>query len=137
MLIRKAHLKDISQCVALSKIKEFKIPTNQFPNKPYLKDSLEQGLFFVAEESGKISGFILGFKLTQKEVYLDLLTVKKEESGKGIGKALFNRFRQELKKQKAKNYWLVAPSFNKKTLSFYRKLGLKEGKNYRLFCEKL
>ncbi|MBI2542704.1 MAG: GNAT family N-acetyltransferase [Candidatus Aenigmarchaeota archaeon] len=136
MKIRKAELTDILECVNLSKIKEFETPLG-FPSEEYLKESLETGLFFVAEKNNKILGFILGFKLTRKDVYLDLLTVRKEARGKEIGRRLINKFKEELRKQSVKMYFLIAPSFNKSTHSFYRKLGLKEGDEYILFCEKL
>jgi ribosomal protein S18 acetylase RimI-like enzyme len=136
MIIRKAELKDVKQCEEISNIKEFKMPNGDVPEAKYFEQSLNN-IFFVAEEEKKILGLILGTKLTKEFVYLDTLTVRKEARGKKIGEKLLNVFRDELKKQKVKQYFLIAPSFNEKTLNFYRKNGLLEGKQYTLFCEDL
>lgn len=134
MKIRKAKLKDIPECVKLSKVPEFKIG-GSFPDKKYLTESLKS-LFLVAEEKGKILGFVLGFKLTRTEVFLDLLVVDKNARGEGIGKKLMEGFRKRLKKQNVEGYFLTAPMFNKKTHKFYNKCGLKKGGKYILFYER-
>lgn len=136
MNIRKAELKDINQCVEISKIPEFKTPTGELPGVKSFEQSLNQ-IFLVAEEENKIMGLILGYELTEELIYLDLLTVKKEFRGKKIGEKLLMAFRNELRNLNYKDYFLIAPSFNKKTLNFYRKNGLIEGKQYTLFCDKL
>lgn len=133
MIIRKAKLKDINECVSLSKIKEFEYPLG-FPDKESLTNSLDK-IFLVVEEDNKVIGFILGYPLTQKLVYLDLMTVHKNYRGKGIGQKLIKTFKEELKKRGVKEYLLFTPSFNKRTINFYQKKGLKKGKQYTLFCE--
>jgi len=134
MKIRKARLEDISKCVKLSKIREFRFG-GEFPGKKYLTDSLG-GLFLVAEEKGKILGFVLGFKLTKNEVFLDSLVVDKNARGEGIGKKLMEEFRSRLKKQNVEEYFLTTPLFNKKTHLFYKKCGLKKAGKYILFYER-
>ncbi len=136
MRIKKAEPKDIYECVRLGDIKEFEMSGGSIPDEEYFRDSLRKGLFFVAEENSKILGFMVGFKLTSKLVYLDLLTVNKNFRRRGIGQKLIGRFKDELKKQKVEEYFLVVPLFNEKTLSFYKKLGLNEGEEYKLFHEK-
>ena len=106
------------------------------PDAKSFEQSLNQ-IFLVAEEENKIIGLILGYKLTKEFVYLDLLTVNKDFRGKKIGEQLLKAFRNELRNLNLKDYFLIAPSFNEKTLNFYRKNGLIEGKQYTLFCEKV
>lgn len=134
--IRKAHKEDIEDCVGLSRIDEFKLPDGKYPDAEYFELALDK-IFFVAEEDGKIIGLIVGYPLDKKSVYLDLLTVHKDARGKNLGKRLLDEFRKELKKKGLKDYFLIAPNSNEKTLNFYRKNGLKEGKRYTLFMESL
>ena len=134
MIIRKAELKDVKQCEEISNIPEFRMPNGDMPDAKSFEQSLNQ-IFFVAEENNQIVGLILGYKLTKEFVYLDLLTVHNDFRGKKIGEQLLIEFRNELKNQNMKQYFLIAPSFNEKTLNFYRKNGLIEGKQYTLFCE--
>lgn len=128
MIIRKAKLKDINSCIKLSQIKEFKIKGKTLPDKKYFKECLDSAIFLVCEENNKILGFIIAFKLTKSNAYLDLLTISESSRGKGIGTKLILALKQELKKQGIKDYFLVAPYFNKKTLNFYRKNNLIEEK---------
>lgn len=136
MKIRKAELKDVKQCEEISQISEFKVPTGEMPDAKSFEQSLNQ-IFLVAEEENQIIGLILGYKLTKEFVYLDLLTVNNDFRGKKIGEQLLMAFRNELRNLNLKDYFLIAPSFNEKTLNFYRKNGLIEGKQYTLFCEKV
>lgn len=89
----------------------------------------------VAEENKKILGFVLGFKLTKNEVFLDSLAVGKDARGKGVGKKLIKEFRKKLKKQNVEESFLIAPLFNKKTHKFYNKCGLKKGGKYIFFMK--
>ena len=134
MIIRKAELKDAVECERLSNISEFKMPNGDVPDADSFKKSIDK-IFFVAEDNNKVIGLILGYKLIDDFVYLDLFTVDSNYRGKNIGQKLLFRFRDELKKQFVKQYFLIAPTHNEKTLNFYRKNGLTEGKQYTLFCE--
>jgi len=136
MNIRKAELKDIKQCEKISKIREFEMPTGEMPDAKSFELSLNQ-IFLVAEEKNKIIGLILGYKLTKEYIYLDLFTVHKDFRNKKIGTQLLTAFRNELRNLNYKDYFLIAPSFNKKTLNFYSKNGLIKGEQYTLFCEKV
>ena len=137
MEIRKAEPRDLPSCVDLSQIKEFKIEGKPLPDKIYLGEALESGIFLVAEEDNKILGFILAFKLTKSNAYLDLLTVSTETRGKGIGKKLILTLKDELNEQGIKDYFLIASTSNEKTLNFYRKNNLTECKNYTVFSDSI
>jgi N-acetylglutamate synthase-like GNAT family acetyltransferase len=134
MIIRKATISDVKQCETISRITEFQMTDGEFPDFKTFEQSLNH-IFLVAEEKDKIVGLILGYYLTKELVYLDLFTVIQAYRDKNIGTKLLNTFRIELKKLSIKNYFLIAPSLNKKTLRFYRKNGLAEGKQYTLFSQ--
>lgn len=133
MIIRKARITDFAECVAISDIPEFSTKVD----KEYLKGFLEKGILIVAEENKRLVGFIAGEFMLGDFVWVDAITVKKEFRGKGIGKRLFGRFKEELAKRGIKHTYLMAPKFNKNTLAFYRSLGMKEGKEFVEFSEDL
>lgn len=137
MTIRKAELKDIEECKNIADIREFQMPNGNTPDLKYFKQSLNQ-IFLVAESNNQIIGLILGFNLTNEVVYLDLFTTHKDFRGKKAGTQLLIAFQNQLKIQGVKQYFLIAPSFNQRTLNFYRKNGLSEGKKqYTLFSQDL
>jgi len=61
-------------------------------------------------------------------VWLDAIFVRKELRGQGIGHALLCAFKAQLKKRHIRNFYLMAPTFNKKTIRFYEREGFKKGK---------
>lgn len=135
IIIRNAEEKDINQCAEMSNIEEFRLPDGAAPDEECLKGSLNQ-IFLVAEENGIILGYIIGYKRTPEEAYLDLLTTNKQHRGKGVGTKLIQEFRKELKTQGVKSYFLFAPTNNIKTIEFYKKNGLiTNKKRYAAFCE--
>lgn len=136
MVIRKAELKDVKGCEKISNIQEFKMPDGDTPDAKFFEQSLNK-IFLVAENKNEIIGLILGYQLTKEFVYLDLLTVHKNFRDKKVGHQLLLAFRKKLKKQGFKQYFLIAPTFNKQTLNFYKENGLIEGEQYTLFCDDL
>ena len=70
-------------------------------------------------------------------VWIDTLTVKNSERGKGVGKLLLNEMKKILKKQKVKSIYLMAPNFNKRTVNFYKSAGLLKGKEFVEFSQDL
>ena len=134
MDIRKAQKKDIQRCVELSKIKEFKTPILKYPDSKFFNECLDDAYFFVAEDSGVVVGYTLGYKFTKSSAYIDFLSVDKKERGKGVGKALFDHIRKAMKKDGVKDYFLISP-VDAKSNTFYEKLKLKKGKKYWMWCE--
>jgi len=118
MIIRKARKSDISDCARMSMIPEFE-RGDEYPDEEFLLRLLKGGLFFVAEEEGKVVGYIGAFILTSKEVYLDLLTVDENFRGNGIGRKLLTFLKKDMKAKGIKEFFLIASSSNKNTLKFY------------------
>ncbi|MGM5479863.1 MAG: GNAT family N-acetyltransferase [Nanobdellota archaeon] len=137
MIITPATSKDIEQCVKLSRIPEFQYPTGEFPDKIYFTNALDNIFLVGKKDKDTIVGLIVGYSLTPDLVYLDLLAVSPSFRGKSLGQRLLSSFRKELEKLNIKDYFLIAPSSNEKTLNFYRKNDLVEGKEYTLFCDKV
>jgi ribosomal protein S18 acetylase RimI-like enzyme len=132
--IRLAKIEDCEECYKLSRIEELRPAGSDFISKGYFELFVDENkMFFVAEESGKIVGYILGEPMKGNLAHLGLLTVDQTLRGKGIGKNLFEAFKNRCDKAGLKEILLYAPKFNENTLNFYRKLGFKEGKEHIQF----
>ncbi len=85
----------------------------------------------VAElESKELAGFLLGFisQENPEEAYLHLLCVDPKIRGKGIGKALVEKFMEIAALKDCKKVYLITKPINWKSISFYRNLGFLEHK---------
>lgn len=133
MEFRNATKKDFAQVIHLGRIPEFTTPVD----KKYLRRFLANGVFLVAQVKGEIVGFALAEPMLGEFMWLDAITVRKDKRGKGIGKLLMVKMKEELKKRKVKEIYLMAPKFNKKTIKFYESLGMNKGKEFIEFTKKL
>jgi len=133
--IRKAKLSDAKKCIDLTNTPEFIFPgTKDFIAK-YLRDFISKGIFYVAEDKNKIIGFISAQITLGRELWIDMIAVEKEKRGKGIGTRLINTVLKQAKRKKMKMVFLDAPAFNKATLKFYKKIGLKRKKKFIWFTK--
>jgi len=133
--IRKAKLADAKKCVALTKTPEFIFPgDDKFVGK-YLGDFIKKGIFYVAEDESGIVGFISAQITLGKEMWIDMIAVKHDKRGGGIGTKLIGLVLKLAKKKGMKMIFLDAPAFNKKTLRFYKKIGLKKEKKFIWFTK--
>lgn len=85
----------------------------------------------VAElNSGEMAGFLLGFisQENPEEAYMHLLCVDPKIRGRGIGKALVERFLELASLKGCKKVYLITKPINWKSISFYRNLGFLEEK---------
>ena len=135
MKIRKAKLSDIDYCYRLTKTPEFIFPGGSNFVKKYLKDFIQKGIFFVAEENKRIIGFISAQITIGKEMWIDMLVVDKKERSRGIGTKLIKEALGIAKKRKMKMVFLDAPLFNKDTVHFYKKIGLKKERKFIWFTK--
>ncbi|UUV17830.1 GNAT family N-acetyltransferase [Fusobacteria bacterium ZRK30] len=100
----------------------------------FIKSSLNNGIFIVAEKDGNIVGEIHGYKIGIRvfDHILSNITIVVSPNfwGKGIGKKIFMRLIEEGKKiEGISRIELVAMGSNKKALKFYEGLGFQvEGK---------
>lgn len=122
----------------MAKIRRFKIPDldrvteirkNSLPN-PWPKSLFEKmyrlypEYFFVAEEKGKVIGYITG-QIRRKISRINSLAVDKKWRKRGIGRTLANHLIDEFKRKRVKEIFLHVRTWNKKALNFYQNLGFK------------
>jgi N-acetylglutamate synthase-like GNAT family acetyltransferase len=131
-IIRRATLHDIDSCIELAKIPEF-TTLNSISDKAkrkYLKEFIEKEIFLVADDNGDIVGFMGGEKMLFSFLWIDVIVVRKDLRGKGIGSKLFSSMKKEAKKEGVKHVYLIAPQWKPKTIAFYEKQGMKKGRNF-------
>ena len=90
-------------------------------------------MFIVAEDNGQVIGYVPGRPMKGGSAYLSLLAVDARMRGRGLGKLLVDSF---LRRCIAKNIFFVflfAPSFNERSLKFYRAIGFEQGREHLEF----
>ena len=127
--IRKATLRDVKACAKISHVPQlsYLYKASDSQAYQYLKDFVKKGILLVAEDNHKIIGFAAAEFMLGDFTWFDCIVVEKNSRYKGIGKLLFKSVVKELKKKKISNLFLIAPIKEKKTLKFYKTLGLKRG----------
>jgi len=80
---------------------------------------------FVAERDGNIVGFLVGFisQTFRNEAYIHFVGVHPEFQQKGLGRALYERFFEEIKKVGCSVVRCVTSPVNKGSISFHLRLG--------------
>jgi len=116
MFIRKGTKEDSEKCMRL-----FELDNEKYWEISDFRSSAEHAdvIFLVAEEDGRIVGYILGFvtPTRRKEAMLVETRVHKEERGRGIGTMLVDAFCREAFVRGAKE---VEAEVEPELLKFYR-----------------
>lgn len=89
-------------------------------NKERGYDWKETKFFFIAQDEGKILGFV-HFKINGGAAYLSQLIVKNNQRGKGIGHLLIKKFEDLAKKKRCHLAYLETSEKHKEALKFYKK----------------
>ncbi|HXF98861.1 MAG TPA: GNAT family N-acetyltransferase [Gaiellaceae bacterium] len=87
-----------------------------------------EGTSFVAEEDDELAGFLCGF-LSQthpEEAFIHLVGVAPERRGQGIGRALYERFFEEVRAQGRSVVRCATSPANEEAVEFHRSLGFEE-----------
>jgi GNAT superfamily N-acetyltransferase len=95
-----------------------------------LQASNPNGIFGVAEQDGKIIGFIYGEKLCGRWAMASYFVVAPEYRGGEAYKKLGEWFANRAKRLGAKYLFLYADSDNEKLIKFYEHFGFVAGNNY-------
>ena len=75
VIIRLAKIEDCDACCKLSEIKELATADGSYISENYFQKNVDEDeMFFVAEEAGKIVGYILGEPLKDNLAFLSLLS---------------------------------------------------------------
>ncbi len=142
MNIRKGTIEDLEGVYTLYKkvskieggIARFEDEVTKEYVEEFMKNSLDDGIFIVAEKDGTIAGEIHGYKIGLRvfDHVLSNITivVSPDFQREGIGKKIFLKLIEEGKKiEGVSRMELIARESNKKALKFYESLGFEiEGK---------
>ena len=80
MKIRRGKIADLNECIKIGKVPElhYLYKSSDKMAKRYLKEYIVNGYLVLAEENGKIAGFISGEPMRDNHYWIDALVVKKE-----------------------------------------------------------
>lgn len=84
-----------------------------------------RGTSFVAEENGKIIGFLVGF-LSQtfaEEAYVHFVGVHPDSRRRGVGRALYERFFEAVERHGRPIVRCVTSPVNKASIAFHTRIG--------------
>ena len=101
------------------------LPENYNPSIfNYFYETFPDGLW-VAENLNKITGFIIGAKISEEKGRILMLSITEKNRRKNIGTALLKNLLEELVKHKVRHVELEVRTDNKKAIKFYEKHGFK------------
>jgi ribosomal protein S18 acetylase RimI-like enzyme len=99
---------------------------NMAPMLPKLFFLHFEGTSFVAEdETGDLLGFLCGFlsQTNSEEAYIHFMGVSPEHRGEGIGRALYERFFEEVRAEGRTLVRCVTSPLNEESVAFHEALG--------------
>jgi ribosomal protein S18 acetylase RimI-like enzyme len=132
-MIRPAREEDVARCAQLAQTHELANHDDTYVSERFLRSYIDDDeLFVVLEEEGEVIGFALAQPFKGAVLELIFLVIAEEHRGKGKGKGLLEHMRtrgEQLKKDLVLWAKIDAP----RTLNFYRKAGLEEGKPHISF----
>ncbi|MBZ4644392.1 MAG: acetyltransferase, family [Deferribacteraceae bacterium] len=136
MNIRKITLKDLPQ---IHRLGEKVFTLKNYPNLYRVWDESEVAEFFVnnrqscfvAEDKGKVAGFILSYVVQKKHIkygYLVWLCVDEEYEKQGLASKLFDEFKEFMKNEGIRTVFVDVEKSNERALGFFRGKGFCEPK---------
>lgn len=124
MVIRSARLsEDLDQLFALNSI------LSPDEDRSYFLNEIEtlKGLVLVAEEQGRIFGFIsLSYPFWNQIGLILHLVVSEDLRSKGIGRSLINAVLDEAKQRKLRFVTVRTASWNERAIRFYERCGFSQ-----------
>jgi len=95
------------------------------PSLPKLFFLHFEGTSFVADDGDELVGFVIGFlsQTAEDEAYIHFVGVAPERRGEGIGRALYDRFFDEVRSQGRSVVRCVASPSSVDSLAFHEALG--------------
>jgi ribosomal protein S18 acetylase RimI-like enzyme len=84
-----------------------------------------EGTSFVAEEGDELAGFLCGFlsQTDEQEAYIHFVGVSPDRRGEGIGRALYERFFEEVREGGRARVRCVTSPVNERSVAFHEALG--------------
>ena len=121
----KKFIRDILESTAMFYDYEVKIAL-EILDEYYLKEELSGYYFILAENEGKVIGYINYGPVPCTQTSWDIywIAVRKDIAGRGIGSELLKQAEEHIRKMKGKNIWVEtsARTDYKPTRSFYQKM---------------
>lgn len=133
MKIRKAKLTDINKVISIGKnVNEFKVAKdtiNFWPKNVLIKlVKSQKDLMLVAEEAGKIIGFVIvNYNNNLSKAIIENIYVLSEFRNSGVGKKLLDSTLTILKKRKCSYVLALVENKYIKTIKWYSKQGFTKG----------
>jgi ribosomal protein S18 acetylase RimI-like enzyme len=83
------------------------------------------GTSFVAEDGDELAGFLCGFlsQTDESEAYIHFVGVSPDRRGEGIGRALYERFFDDVRREGRTQVRCVTSPLNERSVAFHEALG--------------
>jgi len=126
-LAKKGQARDCLLCVKNSDLWNAYFKSNPAQEAALEEMITKKQVYIASNKNGKCIGFIgvIENGCFCKFSYLSILSVKKRYRGKGIGKALVDKF-EAIGFEKADRVFILVSDFNKAAQKFYRRFGYKK-----------
>ena len=125
--------KDVAAAVEIN-VTEFG-SDRAFAEKKFATAFAGSAASFAAEEDGKVVGYVIALpkplSWTPGTAYIQLLGVRRDQRGKGLGDSLMEGCLEELREKGFKNVEIVVPVERQAALGLYRKYGFRTA-DYKL-----
>ena len=84
-----------------------------------------EGTSFVAEDGDELAGFLCGFlsQTDAEEAYIHFVGVSPDRRGEGLGRALYERFFEEVGREGRSRVRCVTSPANERSVAFHEALG--------------
>lgn len=125
--IRPAAIADIPECEKLAHDPFLRFPTGGYPDANYLKEYISDHYFLVAEQGGKIVGWILGEPLKSHGAALWFFVVDEQYRKQGFGSKLYDEFEKHMREAGREWIFLTSHLENPIAQDFYLKKGFIKG----------
>jgi len=122
LIVRKAEEKDLSEVYNIE-LSSFDQPYP--PQLLYLYYHLSGDLFLVAENAGRVVGYVIGIMGKDKAAHVISLAVHPDFRRRGIGKELLQKLLEALLERGATHVRLEVENSNEAALALYQKLGFR------------
>lgn len=112
----------------LNKVYEIECKSFKDPYHPlFLLNLYElyQNTFFVAEENGILTGYVIS-RIVDDRGHILAIAVEPQHRGRGFGRALIETVVNRFKNLNIKEIWLEVRVSNSGAVEFYKKLGFRE-----------
>ena len=133
MKYKKIKTTEIDTVLEILKHDNLKYADGSYPESQWISALISEGYAYGLYKKKVLKCVLLAEKMILNGVYLWLLSVRKEDIGKGYGQFLYSYFEEKMKKKE--NNWIFLTSWDKSE-SFYSRNGfITTGLQVREMCK--